>query len=510
MIIRKIENRLNEEVYVQKYLKMLHGTIDRIDKGVMQIFARVNKAGKWSNKEMAKYNRNLILREQIRDEIKKYKTSFVSGMRNDLEKLYKGESLFTQKLLKTELNIKKSFTHLPVQAVKTQVVDAIKIKGKTMADYISKYSTDLVFRIEQEIFDSIALGENPRKTTRRLKDIYSTMAKHRVDMTTRSWTNAIYNQSNLDVYEQAELKKVRYLATLDAVTCPICAADHNKIYILGKQPFLPRHPNCRCAYSPYIDEELTGPANSYENWLIESSISDEELERILKRINNYTERGLILSGEGRHLEKIIENIILMRMGIIDPVRNEKIKKIFGQLLPDVDDQTLYGLADAHKAVGERGRVTGNEFAVTIEKGTGKKTYSLTSNKADQVEFTEDFQNYLQNQKRDSIIAVHNHPCSSSFSSTDLGVMCSYNSIYAITVEGHNGVKYMCRIGSGHRPTPGIIEYNYNLFEKLILGKYLNKVHQGKLTIDEAGFKLFHEVMTEVAKMFNWEYRRVLP
>lgn len=326
MLIQKIKNQLNEEKYVKKYLEMLQSTMNRIDNELMQIFKQVNSDGKWSNKELAKYNRKMKLREQIRQELKQYNKSFLATFRNDLADLYKNESLFTQKLLKNELNITKGFDKLPVQAVKSQVVDVIEIKGKTIADYISKYSTDLTFRVEQEIFQSIALGENPRKTTRRLDDIYGTMARNRVDMTTRSWQLAIYNQSNLDTYDQAGLKKVRYLATLDVRTCPICAADHNKVMLIGNAIFLPRHVFCRCAYSPYIDSKLTEPADSYEGWLQDSSRTDEELEQILGNVQNYMKRGLISQKEGSHLEQIIENVLSKKRNLPFKVNDDIINK----------------------------------------------------------------------------------------------------------------------------------------------------------------------------------------
>lgn len=307
MLIHKIENRLREEVYVKKYIRQLQKTFDRIESEIMKIFVRVNRDGKWSNSELAKYNRKMNLRQQIRKEIKLYKTSFVNDFRDDLAKLYKNETLFTQRLLKNvpELGITTQLDKLPVNAIKSQVVDQITIKGKTMFEYVSKYSEDIAFRVEQEVFESIALGENPLKTSKRLGEFADKVGKTRVEMTTRSWTNAIYNQSNLDVYQQANLKKVRLLATLDTRTCPICAADHNKVFILGEQPFLPQHPNCRCAYSPYIDDELTGPARSYDNWLLDRNRNPEQLETALGNVSQYLEKGFIKNKEGEFLRDLI-------------------------------------------------------------------------------------------------------------------------------------------------------------------------------------------------------------
>lgn len=246
MLIHKIENRLDEEEYADKYIKQLEQTIETIDNDIMKIFKKANKKGQWSNAEMAKYNRKEKLRKQIRNQIKKYKKGFISDYRDDLAAMYKKEALFTQDLLKDvpTLEISDQFDTLPTQAIKSEVVDSVQIKGKTMTEYISKYSTDLAFRIEQEAFESIAFGENPNKTSRRLYGISDQMGKNRVDATTRSWMNAIFNQANLDVYQQGGIEKVRYLATLDAVTCPVCSADHNKVMTIDEVIHLPRHPNC--------------------------------------------------------------------------------------------------------------------------------------------------------------------------------------------------------------------------------------------------------------------------
>jgi SPP1 gp7 family putative phage head morphogenesis protein len=307
MLIHKVENRLNEEEYADKYIEQLEKTVETIDNEIMKIFKKANDKGQWSNAEMAKYNRKEKLRKQIRGQIRQYKNSFISKYRDDLTQMYKEEALFTQDLLKDvpTLEISDQFDTLPTQAIKSEVVDSVNIKGKTMTEYISKYSTDLAFRIEQEVFESIALGENPNRTSRRLYGISDQMGKNRVDATTRSWMNAIFNQANLDVYKQGGLEKVRYLATLDARTCPVCSADHNRIMTIDEVIFLPRHPFCRCAYSPYINTELTGPATGYDEWLLDGRRSIEQLQTVLNRTKRYMRAGRIKKKEGQHLVGII-------------------------------------------------------------------------------------------------------------------------------------------------------------------------------------------------------------
>ena len=307
MLIHKIENRLDEEEYADKYIRQLEQTIESIDNDIMKIFKKANEKGQWSNAEMAKYNRKEKLRKQIRNQVKQYKKSFIGDYRDDLAAMYKKEALFTQDLLKDvpTLEISDQFDTLPTQAIKSEVVDNVQIKGKTMTEYISKYSTDLAFRIEQEAFESIAFGENPNKTSRRLYGISDQMGKNRVDATTRSWMNAIFNQANLDVYQQGGIEKVRYLATLDAVTCPVCSADHNKVMTIDEIILLPRHPFCRCAYSPYINTELTGPATGYDEWLLDGRRSPEQLQAVLNRTKRFMRAGRIKKKEGQQLLGII-------------------------------------------------------------------------------------------------------------------------------------------------------------------------------------------------------------
>lgn len=306
MIIHKIENRLAEETYVALYIQKLKKLMERIDQRLSQMFKKINKEGNWSNAELAKYNRAIKLREQIRGEIKKYSKDFTSSYRNDLAKLYKKETLFTQKILKQlpKLGITEGqLDTLPTRAIKSEVVDLVMIKGKTMREYVSKYGQDVAFKVEQEVFESIALGENPRETARRLKHLESRMM-NRVEMTVRSWNLAIYNQANMMVYKQADIKQVLYLATLDARTCPECFSDHNEIYRIENAPALPRHPQCRCTLAPYI-KGMVDKAREYDDWLRDGRRSDKQLKKIKNGIESYMKSGKITEKEGKHLIGII-------------------------------------------------------------------------------------------------------------------------------------------------------------------------------------------------------------
>lgn len=312
MLIHKIENRLKEERYVDRYQAKLAKLLDKIDTRLARTFKKANREGRWSNAELAKYNRDMKLRDQIRREVVAYRRDVTRDYRDDLARLYKNETLFTQDMLRNipQLGITNELNTLPTQAIKSEVVDAVQIKGKTMVEYVRKYGQDVAFRVEQEVFESVALGEHPRKTTRRLRHLEQSMS-NRVEMTVRSWNNAIYNRANDMVYDQAGIEKLLYLATLDIGTCPECAVDHNKIFRRDEIILLPRHPQCRCTYAPYI-AGMVEEARSYTDWLGDGRRSDAQLEDITGQIRGFMRRGRITKREGNHLLGIIGSVTQQR------------------------------------------------------------------------------------------------------------------------------------------------------------------------------------------------------
>lgn len=84
-------------------------------------------------------------------------------------------------------------------------------------------------------------------------------AAHRL---VRTETMHCLNQSCLQRYKDAEIKKVRFWAAKDERTCEICGAMHGKEYNIEKAPVLPVHPNCRCTYLPVIENGIAETLNS--------------------------------------------------------------------------------------------------------------------------------------------------------------------------------------------------------------------------------------------------------
>ena len=169
-----------------------------------------------------------------------------------------------------------------------------------------------------------------------------------------------------------------------------------------------------------------------------------------------------------------------------------------------------GLAKALTEALEHGFKTGTECLLHIDKKTGKGVYSKVEGTIDAVVFPQPLIDFLNNAAPDSIIQAHNHPSSSSFSSADLKVMSRYKSISHIVVIGHDGRRYIAKVGQGSRPTNNEISLEWKAAHDKHFNYFNNKVGRGELSPEDAWKAHSHLIMVEIAEKFEWEYRRVMP
>ena len=105
--------------------------------------------------------------------------------------------------------------------------------------------------------------------------------------------------------------------------------------------------------------------------------------------------------------------------------------------------------------------------------------------------------------------MHNHPGSSSFSDADLKVMSRYKSISHIVVIGHDGRRYIAKVGQGLRPTSKEISLEWKAAHDRHFNYFNTRVASGELRPENAWKAHSHLIVEEVAEKFGWEYRRVM-
>lgn len=183
--------------------------------------------------------------------------------------------------------------------------------------------------------------------------------------------------------------------------CSLCAPWEGKVLsISGKTKGCPTfaeakvaglmHPNCRHTVSLYID-------------------LDNEIEEVERELDLTPEE------DGNYLE-----------------------------VEGLPEAAKTGLAKALTEALEHGLKTGTECLLHIDTSTGKSVYFKVEGTINEVVFPQSLIDFLDNAAPNSVIQVHNHPGSSSFSSDDLKVLSRYKSISHIAVIGHDGRKIYCK------------------------------------------------------------------
>ncbi len=249
--------------------------------------------------------------------------------------------------------------------------------------------------------------------------------------------------------------------------CPLCVPWQGKVLsITGKTKGYPTleeakaaglfHPNCRHAYGLYID-------------------LDKEIEELESELD------------------------------LTPEEEENYIEVKSLSAP-----AKIGLAKALTESLEHGLKTGKECLLHIDARTGESIYSKVGGTSDKVVFPQSLIDLLNQAKPNSIIQVHNHPRSSSFSVEDIGNLAVRDSINTISVIGHDGTKYVLSIGSGQRVDWSTLKKEYNTFKKKHFDYFYNQVISGKMTEKQAWKEHSHRIVIDLAEKYGWEYRRLMP
>lgn len=176
----------------------------------------------------------------------------------------------------------------------------------------------------------------------------------------------------------------------------------------------------------------------------------------------------------------------------------------------LDETGRKGLADAFEKAVTFGLKNKRECLLTIDTNAGREVYSIVEGGKDYVEFPSKLMELLARAKNNSIISIHNHPSSSSFSAEDLAILSTFKSINTLAVIGHDGTRYVMNRGKGQAHSISAIRDTLNKMVKKYYDHYNNLVQSEKMTPSEAWKEHSHRAVSDLAEEFGWEYRRVMP
>lgn len=245
---------------------------------VAETIAKVKKAGgEWSYANQSALTRSRGLFEQINKELIKLGKEENTVFRTNLQNIYTDQFLRTVYTLGQTQTVKSSFNMLNPRLIQDTL--DYPWSGAMFSDRLWLDKDRLGRNLRVGLTQSMILGEDMDRIADRVGANINT-SKYNAMRVARTETKRVTYSSQAAAFEDQNVGEVRYMAANnggDSRTCDLCRKDHRKVYKLGEEPSLPRHPNCRCWYIPVVKDtfednelnEFTGSvrgAENYEKW----------------------------------------------------------------------------------------------------------------------------------------------------------------------------------------------------------------------------------------------------
>jgi len=188
------------------------------------------------------------------------------------------------------------------------------IRGEieSFRDNIARIITDGVGRgkgskvLEQDIRRALQGARDPQGLTQRMG------LEQRAELIARSELANAYVGAQKASAARNGYGYVRWIATKDERTCPVCASRHGRIYRIG-EVVAPGHPRCRCSLSPVADSAMEEPDPQRRATMLRSAFWDRSREQVLEAFREG--KGKVVDGKLVPMEfgkasRILEEAVL--------------------------------------------------------------------------------------------------------------------------------------------------------------------------------------------------------
>ncbi|URA07125.1 minor head protein [Xanthomonas phage Mallos] len=186
---------------------------------------------------------------------------------SDMEGLAHTESEWELSAIAGASPVALSLTSVPVSVLKA--VAGSPITGIPLEGWLGKMAVNDVSRVEQQMRLGILAGETNDQLVKRIrgtkannyKDGVLEMTKREAEMIARTTANHVSNTARQATWDANSdiIDGVRWVATLDGRTSPVCQSRDGFVYPIDKGPRPPAHPNCRSTVVPVLKgEEIIG------------------------------------------------------------------------------------------------------------------------------------------------------------------------------------------------------------------------------------------------------------
>lgn len=147
---------------------------------------------------------------------------------------------------------------LPSDAVEQIVARTASPQFRGLFDSVTAAGREMADRMASELRTGLALGENPRRVARRMREVAgltgdtSALPLWRAERIARTEMMQSYRDASRAVYaaNPEVLRGWTWIAALDRRTCGSCIAQHGSEHTADET--MDTHPSCRCVAAPLV------------------------------------------------------------------------------------------------------------------------------------------------------------------------------------------------------------------------------------------------------------------
>jgi len=244
--IQGVSNGLGEQI-----AETLEGALDTVTGKIIKL------ASKAEDTERLVRKRKYL--EKQRAEIEKVLNEVYTDLGSAIEEKAVEVGQVTPELLHTianqTLTIKFGEPHLDKKLV-TSWFKSSQVEGLYFNEWLKKLKDSSVTRITKEARESIILNESLKGTAKRIENAMNVSRRGAQGLA----QNAIFqchNYAEVEYYKENRdiIGQLRFTATLDRRTTPMCIQLDQKIFKFEEVPVPPLHWRCRSMLSPVFREE---------------------------------------------------------------------------------------------------------------------------------------------------------------------------------------------------------------------------------------------------------------
>lgn len=347
---------------------------------------------------------------------------------------------------------------------------------------IWKNSEKLGEYLKTQLTANTMSGKSIAKISRELSQ-YMNVGLYNATTLVRTEVNHFANESEMLAYEELDIEKYRFIATLDKVTCEHCAElDNKEFYVKDRVPgknYPPLHPNDRCTTVAVFDDEVTeglqrrSRDENGKSILIPQDINYGQWKKEYMPTLTLEQGNINSKKEMLNFQETIndfEKVKIKTHLYSNRTRRNNIIKYENEIMKKYKENKRENLAMLDARIGNLiGKIT-----------TGTKT-TVSPSLNNIVK--------LLNSKDNSFILIHNHPKNYSFSLTDIKSYVKFKSIDIMIVKSPEYTFYL-KASNRKIKTKQLTDL-YDKIEKKINKKYkmFNGAEKRDLIISELSEKM---------------------